>query len=141
VVLDNTGSSQFNELLFHRVEPYFYAFDVLWCEGKDLRLDALHEHKRKLRSLLTVKDRLLFCDHLEDPGKELFTNVCELDSEGVVAKRKNRPARRPRMPLGEDKKSDLYAGTRQRRTICNSGEEGSATGLGKMLVGMRGSNF
>jgi ATP-dependent DNA ligase len=75
VVLDNTGSSQFNELLFHRVEPYFYAFDVLWCEGKDLRLDALHEHKRKLRSLLTMKDRLLFCDHLEDRGKELFTHV------------------------------------------------------------------
>src|SRR5437868_3974078 len=42
VCLDAEGHSQFNELLFKRGEPRFYAFDLLWCEGKDLRFDALH---------------------------------------------------------------------------------------------------
>ena len=34
VCLDEHGRSQFNELLFHRGEPRFYAFDLLWREGK-----------------------------------------------------------------------------------------------------------
>lgn len=51
VYLDEHGRSQFNELLFRRGEPRFYAFDLLWCERKDLRFDGLHERKRKLRSI------------------------------------------------------------------------------------------
>jgi ATP-dependent DNA ligase len=47
VSLDDQGHSQFNELLFHRGEPRFYAFDLLWAEGKDLRYDGLHERKRQ----------------------------------------------------------------------------------------------
>jgi bifunctional non-homologous end joining protein LigD len=91
VCLDESGRSQFNELLFHRGEPRFFAFDVLWCDGKDLRHDGLLDRKRKLRSLITTKNRLLYCDHIEDRGEDLFTQVCELDLEGVVAKRKNSP--------------------------------------------------
>ncbi|HVO64315.1 MAG TPA: hypothetical protein VMT53_25570, partial [Terriglobales bacterium] len=30
VCLDGQGRSQFNELLFRRGEPFFYAFDILW---------------------------------------------------------------------------------------------------------------
>jgi ATP-dependent DNA ligase len=51
VALDESGPNQFNELLFRRGEPRFYAFDLLWCEGKDLRFDGLQERKRKLRGL------------------------------------------------------------------------------------------
>jgi ATP-dependent DNA ligase len=37
VCLDDDGRTQFRELLFHRGEPRFIAFDLLWCEGEDLR--------------------------------------------------------------------------------------------------------
>lgn len=53
VCLDNQGRSQFNELLFGRGEPRFYAFDLLWCEGKDVRYDGLHERKRQLKALIS----------------------------------------------------------------------------------------
>jgi ATP-dependent DNA ligase len=33
---------------------------------------------------------LLYCDHVEMRGVELFERVCGLDLEGVVAKRKDR---------------------------------------------------
>jgi hypothetical protein len=46
--VDGTGRSQVNELPLHRGEPRFYAFNVLWCNGKDPRLDGLHERNRKL---------------------------------------------------------------------------------------------
>src|SRR5436190_2974097 len=66
VCLDTCGKSRFNELLFKRGEPRFYAFDVLWCEGKDLRFDGLHERKRQLRALITNREWLLYCDHIEE---------------------------------------------------------------------------
>ena len=34
VCLDSKGRSQFNELLFKRGKPHFYAFDLLWCDGR-----------------------------------------------------------------------------------------------------------
>lgn len=89
VCLDEQGRSQFNELLFRRGEPRFYAFDLLWCEGKDLRFDGLHERKRKLRSIAAVSERLLYCDHIEEQGEVLFRFACDHDLEGIVAKPRN----------------------------------------------------
>src|SRR5215472_14909589 len=37
VCLDRKGNSQFKNLLFRRGEPRFYAFDLLSCDGKELR--------------------------------------------------------------------------------------------------------
>src|SRR3954466_14099958 len=92
VVLDEQGRSQFNELLFHRGEPRFYAFDLLWCDGKDLRYDALHERKRQLKaSIGRERGHLLYCDHIEKHGEKLFEFACENDLEGMVAKPKNSP--------------------------------------------------
>ena len=50
VCLDSKGRSQFNDLLFGRGEPRFYAFDFLWCEGKDLRYDGLHEWQATIKA-------------------------------------------------------------------------------------------
>jgi len=38
VCLDAQGHSRFNDLVFHRGEPYFVAFDLLWCDGERKRL-------------------------------------------------------------------------------------------------------
>ena len=35
--------------------------------------------------------RLLYCDHIESAGQELFDLVCKRDLEGMVAKRKYDP--------------------------------------------------
>jgi bifunctional non-homologous end joining protein LigD len=91
VCLDGSGKSQFNELLFRRGEPRFYAFDLLWCEGKDLRFDGLHERKRQLRALISKRGHLLYCDHIEQHGERLFEFVCANDLEGIVCKPKNSP--------------------------------------------------
>jgi ATP-dependent DNA ligase len=37
VCLDDSGVSQFSNLLFRRHEPRFYAFDLLSLNGEDLR--------------------------------------------------------------------------------------------------------
>ncbi|MFL6438119.1 MAG: hypothetical protein ACJ71Q_11100 [Terriglobales bacterium] len=89
--LDSRGISQFNDLLFKRAEPRFYAFDLLWCEGKDLRFDGLYERKRQLKALIRKREWLLYCDHIEEHGQRLFEIACKKDLEGIVAKPKNSP--------------------------------------------------
>ena len=89
VCLDADGRPQFYELLARKGKPYYYAFDLLWLDGEDLRDRPLLERKAKLRSLVPEKDsRLLYVDHIEASGVALFERVCEMDLEGIIAKRK-----------------------------------------------------
>jgi bifunctional non-homologous end joining protein LigD len=41
VCLDKRGKPQFRDLLFHRGEPCFFAFDLLMSDGKELRTEKL----------------------------------------------------------------------------------------------------
>ena len=52
VCLDAEGRSIFNELLLRRGCPIFYAFALLYLNGRDLRQLPLIERKKKLRTLL-----------------------------------------------------------------------------------------
>jgi bifunctional non-homologous end joining protein LigD len=92
VCLDGAGKPQFRDLLFRRGEPRFAAFDLLWCDGQDLRYSALSERKQKLRSIITNRNqRVLYCDHVHSEGQKLFELVVAQDLEGIVAKRSTEP--------------------------------------------------
>jgi bifunctional non-homologous end joining protein LigD len=88
VCLDQFGRSQFYELMFRRGQPFFYAFDLLWLDGEDLRPLPLLTRKARLRKLIGQRkgSRLLYLDHIERNGSQFFAKACELDLEGVVAK-------------------------------------------------------
>ena len=91
VCLDRKGRPQFNDLLFRRGKPCFFAFDLLYSDGKDWRRDSLVERKAALRALLhrlPADSRLRYADHIEGSGIALFQSVCKLDLEGIVAKYK-----------------------------------------------------
>jgi len=92
VCLDRRGRPQFRDLLFHRGEPCFFAFDLLMAEGKDLRSERLTDRKEELRRLLKVPEsRMRYVDHVEQHGTALFQRVCEMDLEGIVAKHRLAP--------------------------------------------------
>jgi bifunctional non-homologous end joining protein LigD len=87
VCLDENGHPRFNDLLFHRMEPCFVAFDILSLNGRDLRLNALVDRKAELRRLLRFKQgRILYAQHIERDGSRLFELICSRDLEGMVAK-------------------------------------------------------
>jgi bifunctional non-homologous end joining protein LigD len=56
VCLDHLGRSQFYELMFRRGDPFFYAFDFLWLNGRDLRGLPLLERKQSGRRLDTGQE-------------------------------------------------------------------------------------
>jgi len=90
--LNGAGKPDFRDLLHRKGEPRFIAFDLLFCDGQDLRHSPLTERKQKLRSILPKNSEcLMYCDHVERDGESLFGLVCENDLEGIVAKRKFDP--------------------------------------------------
>jgi bifunctional non-homologous end joining protein LigD len=71
ICVDAQGVSQFNQLLSRKGEPVFYAFDLLWLDGKDLRQMPLVERKKRLARLVRAAkcSRLLYAQHIEQQGK------------------------------------------------------------------------
>jgi bifunctional non-homologous end joining protein LigD len=88
ICLDETGVSRFNALLFRRGQPYFYAFDLLWLNGHDLRSLRLLERKERLKKLILKADSgaVLYADHIDGYGVDFFRMTCEKNLEGTVAK-------------------------------------------------------
>jgi bifunctional non-homologous end joining protein LigD len=92
VCLDQDGRSQFLQLMRRRrADACFYAFDLLWADGEDLRQFPLIERKRRLRRLIRGQKRLLFADQIPGSGVELFQAICARDLEGIVAKHRLGP--------------------------------------------------
>jgi bifunctional non-homologous end joining protein LigD len=90
VCLDKNGVSQFYQLLSGKGEPIFYAFDLLWLDGEDLRNQPLIERKKRFSRLAKSSGckQLLYAQHIEREGKRFFAEICSRDLEGIVAKRK-----------------------------------------------------
>jgi bifunctional non-homologous end joining protein LigD len=93
VCLDDEGRSQFYTLLRRRGQPVFYAFDLLWMNGEDLRQLPLVRRKERLRRLIDRNkcSSIMYAQHIPTKGTALFTQVCKWDMEGIICKRKQSP--------------------------------------------------
>ena len=92
VVLDDQGKPSFNALQHSRFTPnalYFYAFDLLAYQGKDLRKLPLAERRILLEgsALKGMRDPVRLSVVFNASPKELIAAAKETGLEGVVAKR------------------------------------------------------
>src|SRR5438876_9612603 len=126
--VDGFGRSVFNDLLFRRGECLFFAFDLLCLNGEDLRNLRLIERKSRLKRLLRRKaSRILYVDHVESQGRALFQKVCELDMEGIVAKRKESLIGRLRSRRSIGSRSRIQT-TRRLRAGMNCSKDANSVG-------------
>ena len=114
------------------VAVYYYLFDILELDGRDLRPLPLRERKAALRSAVEFVGPLRFTPHRAGNGEAAFRQACERGWEGVIAKRT----------------SSRYTPSRSRdwlKVKCSRGQElviggwtapkGSRKRLGALLVG------
>jgi len=85
--LDADGRPQFYDLLRRWGLPIFYAFDVLWLRGDDVRIGPLIERKRPLRSSWISSRRRCFARAIIEGNRLLSARLQDL--EGIVAKLKH----------------------------------------------------
>jgi bifunctional non-homologous end joining protein LigD len=70
----------------------YYAFDLLYLDGRDLTGLPLIERKQALETLLrSARGPVRFSEHFEEPGSVLLQHACRMALEGIVSKRKNAP--------------------------------------------------
>jgi bifunctional non-homologous end joining protein LigD len=74
----------------------FFAFDLLFAEGEDLRDLPLAERKHRLKVLLDSLSarsaaHLRFLDHLETAGDAILRSACRISLEGIVSKQLDAP--------------------------------------------------
>jgi bifunctional non-homologous end joining protein LigD len=85
---DGLGRTVFNALMRRSQKARYFAFDLLWLDGQDLRSVPLLARKQQLKRLLPARSaHLLYVDHTKGAGTELYRLACQLDLEGIVAKR------------------------------------------------------
>jgi bifunctional non-homologous end joining protein LigD len=74
-------------------ELVFYAFDLLYLDGYDLKGAALADRKAVLAGLVPPhSDGILrYSDHQVGHGPEFFRHACGYELEGIVSKRRDRP--------------------------------------------------
>ena len=98
VALDETGRSNFERLqsrinvralsesLRKQVPVTYFIFDLVYCDGYDLRGVPLLERKNLLQGLLESGGRFIYADHQLEKGKELFDLAREQGLEGIIGK-------------------------------------------------------
>lgn len=75
----------------------FYAFDLLWHNGEDLRSKPQLYRKERLQELVDMLDPpILFSEHHEGDGQALFEAAAKLNYEGIVSKNAKAPYRSER---------------------------------------------
>ena len=113
-------------------ELFYYVFDVLVADGRDVRKRPLEERRAVLEDVLAWRDPLRITEQVTGDGAALLAGACRDGWEGLIAKRLGTP----------------YTSTRSRDWLklkCTRAQElviggftapqGSRTDLGALLVG------
>lgn len=142
--LDNNGAPDFAALQAALSEGktgnlVYFAFDLLFDGGEDLRSMRLVERKKRLEDFLAAGSddpRIRYVDHFESGGDAVLRSACKLSLEGIVSKQMD--------ALYRSGRTDTWA-----KSKCRAGHEvvigGYARNNGKfrsLLVGVhRGDHF
>ena len=120
VALDHQGAPNFSSLQAAISEGkterlIFYAFDLLFAEGEDLRRLPLEQRKARLKQLLEALPRkaaqsIRYVEHFEADGADVLESAMKLLLEGIVSKKLSAPYRSGR--------SDSWT-----KTKCRAGQE------------------
>lgn len=116
-------------------ELVFFAFDMPFAGGQDVRGAPLIERKRILRDRLErlpENNRIRPCEHVLGAGAKVFDRACELGLEGVISKRVDSPYQGLRSPAW------LGVKCARRLNLVIGGftaPHGSRRHLGALLVG------
>jgi bifunctional non-homologous end joining protein LigD len=103
VALDHDGTPDFSTLQAAIADGktknlIFFAFDLLFAEGLDLRRLPLSERKARLKALLESRpkgksENVRYVEHFEAEGEAVMRSARELSLEGIISKKSSAPYR------------------------------------------------
>ncbi len=91
VVIADSGISHFGNLQNWRSEAdgelFFYVFDLLWYEGRDLTALPLVDRREVLRSIVPKNGPIRMSENFGESGTEFFEAAKQMGLEGIIAKK------------------------------------------------------
>jgi bifunctional non-homologous end joining protein LigD len=103
VALDHNGAPEFSALQAAISDGktdnlIFFAFDLLFADGEDIRRVPLGERKERLKKLLEARAKgkskvIRYVEHFETGGDAILQSACKLSLEGIVSKKLDAPYR------------------------------------------------
>lgn len=91
VVAGENGISNFGDLQNWRSEAdgelFYYVFDILWYEGKDLTKLSLLERKNILKAVLPKDPIVRVSEYFDGSGVDFFEKAKKIGLEGMIAKK------------------------------------------------------
>jgi bifunctional non-homologous end joining protein LigD len=103
VALDHSGAPDFSTLQAALSDGktdqlIFFAFDLLFADGEDIRSLPLGERKAQLKQLLEARSKaktklIRYVEHFESGGDAILQSACKLSLEGIVSKKLDAPYR------------------------------------------------
>lgn len=112
-----------------------FVFDLIGCDGRDLRGLPLVERKRLLAQLMPPAGPIHYADHIDEDGERFFELIDARGLEGVIAKKKRSPYKcgtrtKDWLKIKTDAEDDF--------AICGyTPPKGSRTGLGALHLCLR----
>jgi bifunctional non-homologous end joining protein LigD len=106
VVVIKDGRTNFSELQAELAagrqdKLVFYAFDLLYLNGVDLRSARQIDRKATLQNLLEeIEAPIVYSGHLVGDGQEMFVHAAKLNWEGIISK--NAVPIRPERSMAQD---------------------------------------
>lgn len=97
VALDASGAPDFAALQAAISEEktddlIYFAFDLMFAGGEDIRSQPLSERKARLKALLADRSATIrYVDHFVSAGDAVLQSACRMDLEGIVSKRLDAP--------------------------------------------------
>jgi bifunctional non-homologous end joining protein LigD len=71
-------------------DVHFWAFDLLFLDGDDLRDQPLLERKKRLKALLKKPPNSIhYSEHFDEKGATVLHQACAASLEGIISKRAN----------------------------------------------------
>jgi bifunctional non-homologous end joining protein LigD len=138
IVADDKGMASFGNLQNWRSEAdgtlLYYAFDILWYEGRDLTQLPLTERHAILKAVLPETDNILLSNDFETSGLEFFAAAEKMGLEGIMAKRADSTYN-----FGARTTDWLKIKTQLRHEVVIGGftkNEGTAKQFSSLLVGL-----
>jgi bifunctional non-homologous end joining protein LigD len=114
------------------VPVFFYLFDILWADGRDVRQLPLRERKQVLRPLLSFGGPIRYTTHRTHDGEAYYAQACAKGWEGLVVKRADSPYRSGR---SRDWLKFKCQANQEFVIAGYTDPKGSRTGFGALLLG------
>src|SRR5690606_4412674 len=91
LVIDKNGQANFSALQNWRSEAdgnlVFYAFDILWYDGRNTMALPLGERQKLLKTVVPLDDDRIRLSEVFENGMKFFEAAKKLNLEGIMAKR------------------------------------------------------